>query len=232
MEYHEASNAFPMMSADELHSLAEDIKKRGQEEGIVLLGGKILDGRNRWEACKLAHIKPWTRNANREQRKDPLGYVMSMNLHRRHLSMGQKRAAIIFKLKTEPEKSNRQIAREAGVDHKTVDRQREKMENGGEIPHHETHIGKDGVKQPSTRKPVSHPMKERTREIREAAEEVLKHTDLEVVNVFDEEFFVKNIEGEMQALGVRLQQHKFSPGARTRMLKAISAVSGLFEKEW
>ena len=52
-------------------------------------------------------------------------------------------------LKLTPEKSNRQIAADVGVDHKTVQAVRVEAEDGGEIPHHAARVGKDGIVQPA-----------------------------------------------------------------------------------
>ena len=90
MEYHEAAQIFPMMTPVELKEMADDIKAHGQEEAIVLLDGKILDGRNRWEACKIAGVKPWTIEATASQKKDPVAFVISKNLIRRQLTQLQR----------------------------------------------------------------------------------------------------------------------------------------------
>src|SRR5262249_6243445 len=47
-----AANLFPMMSEDEFRVFKEDIRIRGLEEDIVFFEGKILDGRNRYRACR------------------------------------------------------------------------------------------------------------------------------------------------------------------------------------
>ena len=150
---HEAAEKFPLMSEPELKALADNIKARGQDLPIVLLNGKVLDGRNRLVACKFARVEPWTREATKAETADPEGFVMAMNLHRRHLTKEQKNAAIRWKLKAAPEKSNRAIAAEVQVDHKTVAAERAELEDGGEIPHHEKHVGQDGVEQPARKKP-------------------------------------------------------------------------------
>lgn len=45
-----------------------------------------LDGRRRWPACELAGVEPQTIEVNPE---DPVAYVISLNLHRRHLTPSQ-----------------------------------------------------------------------------------------------------------------------------------------------
>lgn len=98
MEFHEYANIFPLLEGDELAALAADIKKNGQEAPIHLYEGKILDGRNRWRACEIAGEDPWTVEY---QGNDPLGFVISYNIMRRHLDTGQ-RAAIASKIANMP----------------------------------------------------------------------------------------------------------------------------------
>lgn len=64
MNFHPASLLFPMMSDSELNELAEDIKKSGQIEPVVLYHGEVLDGRNRLKACELAGLEPKFTEAN------------------------------------------------------------------------------------------------------------------------------------------------------------------------
>jgi hypothetical protein len=87
MKNHEYANIFPMMTDDELSSLVEDIKTNGQSEPIVMLEGKILDGRNRYRACEIAGVSAKFRQFTGS---DPLGFVISHNLHRRHLTESQR----------------------------------------------------------------------------------------------------------------------------------------------
>ena len=87
MKYHEAANIFPLMDEDELRTLAEDIGLRGQLVPIEICDGMIIDGRNRWAACEFAGIEPLTVEVNP---KDPVAYVLSLNLHRRHLDETQR----------------------------------------------------------------------------------------------------------------------------------------------
>ena len=60
----------------------------GKREPIVLLDGKILDGRNRYRACQEISIDPITLDWSGEG--SPLDYVVSMNLICRHLKDSQR----------------------------------------------------------------------------------------------------------------------------------------------
>ena len=94
LEAHEYANWFPMLSESELLELADDIERNGQLEPIMLLDGKVLDGRNRLAACQLVDVEPRTTTYNGA---DPQAYVVSQNLCRRHLSESQ-RAMVAAKL--------------------------------------------------------------------------------------------------------------------------------------
>ena len=78
-----------MLGVEELGELADDIMLNGLHQPIVLYQGQILDGRNRYQACELAGIEP---DCTEYEGDDPLGYVLSLNLHRRHLTASQRAA--------------------------------------------------------------------------------------------------------------------------------------------
>jgi len=78
--------------------LAADIGTNGLAEPIVLLDGQILDGRNRHAACSLAGVDP---SFSEFVGDDPAAWVVSKNLHRRHLSESQ-RAMVASRLATRP----------------------------------------------------------------------------------------------------------------------------------
>lgn len=84
---HPISEIFPMMSQTEIAELAEDIKTHGLKQDIVIYEGKILDGRNRYRACQIAGVKITTCQYAGD---DPTGEVLSLNLHRRHLTESQR----------------------------------------------------------------------------------------------------------------------------------------------
>lgn len=92
---HPAAALFPMMGPEELRELAEDIKAHGLRKAITLFDGQILDGRNRLKACELAGIEPFFEEL--AYCPSPTEWVVSINLHRRHLTASQ-RAAIGFEV--------------------------------------------------------------------------------------------------------------------------------------
>jgi N6-adenosine-specific RNA methylase IME4 len=87
MEYHEYANIFPLIEGDDFNNLKEDIRIKGQSEPIVLFEGKVLDGRNRLRACEALGLKPVFKEFKGD---DALGYVISNNLRRRHLTESQR----------------------------------------------------------------------------------------------------------------------------------------------
>jgi ParB-like chromosome segregation protein Spo0J len=90
-EYHPIANLFPLMEGDEYQALVEDIKDRGLQEPIILYEGKILDGRNRYRACVDAGVEiKLPLKIKTYDGKDPVGLVLTANLHRRHLDAGQR----------------------------------------------------------------------------------------------------------------------------------------------
>lgn len=83
---------------------------------------------------------------------DPHTYVISANLHRRHLSREKKQELLETLLKAKPKRSDREIAKLAKVDHKTVGAVRERLVTTGEIPHLDKTTGADGKARPATRR--------------------------------------------------------------------------------
>lgn len=90
MEYavHPAAEIFPPMTEEEFAGLVADIKEHGQRDLIVLYDGAVLDGRNRLRACQALGIEP--RFEDWPNSEDPQTYVVSKNLHRRHLNTSQR----------------------------------------------------------------------------------------------------------------------------------------------
>jgi len=67
----------------EFGQLVDDLREHGLLQPIVLHEGRILDGRNRYRACQHAGVEPRFEEWDGES---PTAYVLSLNLHRRHLT--------------------------------------------------------------------------------------------------------------------------------------------------
>src|SRR5262249_27318002 len=110
-EIHPFANMFPMIEGDEFEQLKRDIAKKGIHQPIVVVAGKILDGRNRYKAGReVGHrftpenFKPFT--GNEAQAK---AFVISTNIHRRHLNNAQKQDFVKKLIIENPMASARQI---------------------------------------------------------------------------------------------------------------------------
>ena len=97
LEYHEFSGIFPLCSDEELNGIIGDIEENGLQEKIVLLDGKILDGRIRFKALQALGMDDLEQHYEEYAGGDPLSFVVSKNLHRRHLDESQ-RAMVAGKL--------------------------------------------------------------------------------------------------------------------------------------
>jgi hypothetical protein len=85
---HDALNLLPMMSDDELDELAADIRANGLMRPIALNAeGTLLDGRCRLEACRRARVQPTFQTISVD---DETAYILSTNVHRQHLTRGQR----------------------------------------------------------------------------------------------------------------------------------------------
>ena len=96
LEFHPVANIFPLMTGAEYDALVSDIAEHGQREAIWLHDGEILDGRNRYRACLDLGLVPEFREYTGD---DPQSFVVSLNLHRRHLTREQ-RDEVIRQLRT------------------------------------------------------------------------------------------------------------------------------------
>jgi hypothetical protein len=176
---HPAADLFPLMSPDELRELGENIEKNGLKIPVILWSEntfapvQLLDGRNRLDAMEAAGI-PFRMKRSRATGAthllvdgcfettsllvidvDPFDYVLSANIHRRHLTAEQKREIIAKVLKAKPEASNRQIAKQVKADDKTVGNVWRELEATAEIPQLDKTTGADGKARP-TKKTQSH----------------------------------------------------------------------------
>lgn len=93
-----------MMDDVDYASLRDDIQKHGQLVPIKMLNGQVIDGRNRLRACIELGLKPLTEDVPSEV--EPVAFVLSHNLERRHLNTSQ-RAMVAAKIATYEHGGNR-----------------------------------------------------------------------------------------------------------------------------
>lgn len=92
MPVHRAANFFSLLEGEEFRQLVADIAEHGLREPVWLWRDPednveyLLDGRNRLAACKEAGVDVHTRWYEGD---DPIGFSVSMNVKRRHLTPGQ-----------------------------------------------------------------------------------------------------------------------------------------------
>jgi hypothetical protein len=184
---HPAADLLPLLSADELRVVADDIEEHGLREKVkvveriskrpdgTVICYQVIDGRNRLDAFELNGGAGDLLFKSRSSRSgaqfhddiaevvdltddEIVAYVVSANIHRRNLTGEQNRDLTAKLLKLDPSKSNRQIAAVVGVDHKTVGAVRKEAEATGEIPQLTKTTGKDGkARKQPTSKPKVEP---------------------------------------------------------------------------
>jgi ParB-like chromosome segregation protein Spo0J len=142
---------FPLMEGDAFGELIADIQANGLRETITLYQGKVLDGRNRYRACREAGIEVKTEPFEGTE-ADARAFVISKNIHRRHLTTEQKRDLIAKLVKAQPERSDRAIGEMAKVSKNTVKSVRGDLEARGQIDHVKTRTDSKGRKQPAKKR--------------------------------------------------------------------------------
>lgn len=90
-ELHPLCSLFPRLAGAEFEALKADIKANGLNTPIVLAGGMILDGGNRYHACLEVGVTPSFVNFTGT---NLVSHVLSANLHRRHMTPGQHAAIV------------------------------------------------------------------------------------------------------------------------------------------
>ena len=96
------ADCYQWMTADQIDGLAESIRKDGQQEPIRRLkDGRIVDGRNRELACRVAGVEPRYEECDLAELSEIIAHVRAANDHRRHSTESQRAmiAARLWNLK-------------------------------------------------------------------------------------------------------------------------------------
>jgi ParB-like nuclease family protein len=170
---HPAAELFPLMSADELRALAEDIRQTGLTQPIILwrankkATAQLLDGRNRLDAIEIVIGGPVIISSDGKNDAgvpvlwadpsitDPYAYVISANIHRRHLTIEDKDRLIVDVLKADPSKSNRQVAKMVGASHPHVAKVRGQAEKAGDVETVTTSVDTKGASSQRSASPAT-----------------------------------------------------------------------------
>jgi len=124
-EPHEYANLFPMMDKDEYKKLLDSLTENGYraETPIVLYGGKILDGRNRYQACQELNILPmFTQYVGEDY--DAFKFAVDSNVTRKHWTKDQMKAFAADYAVTEhklAEAAKSAGGKKGGGDHKSAE---------------------------------------------------------------------------------------------------------------
>jgi len=89
LEFHKFCLVLPQATQEEIDALGADIKDKGLLEPITMFEGKILDGRNRYLGAAVAGAVLAEGDFETYEGPDPLGFVISRNTKRRHLTPAQ-----------------------------------------------------------------------------------------------------------------------------------------------
>ena len=136
----------PALTEEEFSELKSDIAKRGVMIPIEFdEDGNVLDGHHRLRACEELGITDYPKVVREGMRESEKRYhARSVNVNRRQLTRKQINDLVKEQLVETPELSDRQIAKDLGVNNSTVSRTRDKMEKSGELLQSDTSKGADG----------------------------------------------------------------------------------------
>lgn len=106
LEIHPLAELIPPMTDGEFAELRADIQEHGLLDPITLYEGKVLDGRHRLRACEETGRSEGFEDYEGD---DPAGFVISKNLHRRHLTNGQRALAATGLLEYETKRAKERM---------------------------------------------------------------------------------------------------------------------------
>ena len=193
--FHKLCLLFPQADQKTIDDIAADIQENGQNDPIILYEGQILDGRNRYLACQQIGVEPAFKQYSGDE---PLQFVVSKNLHRRHLNEAQ-RAMLTTKiwrmlskdqtssnvtqneLREQLNVSEGSIRTAVKLDDLAIDEIKEKVSSGNMSLRKASNIVEEA------RKVAGIPSKVRRKELTDKEKVALKKAQAEIVGVEDAE---------------------------------------------
>ena len=130
------------ISAEDRQALRESIERDGIREPLRGYWDKAADGKrvfrvlsglNRLEIARELNLA--TVPVEAVETDDREAFAIDENRARRQLTLDDKRRLAAWILERHPEKSDRQVSEQAGIDHKTAGKIRQVLEGRAEIPH-------------------------------------------------------------------------------------------------
>jgi len=111
------------MWGSDFDEFVNDIDRNGQIVPIGIFEGQILDGRNRYRACKQLGIEG---KFEKVTPKNAKAYVTSINVHRRQLTRKQRSEHLLLLISQQDslQMTNSEVAKSADVSERTVERKK------------------------------------------------------------------------------------------------------------
>jgi ParB-like chromosome segregation protein Spo0J len=124
----------PPLTDDEYAALREDIEANGIRVPVdVDEAGQVLDGHHRQRIAAEMGIDCPVRVITGLTEDDKRAHAVAVNVHRRALTVSQRRELVQAELERDPSRSDRAIGRLCGVDGKTVAAMRTPVRNSAPV---------------------------------------------------------------------------------------------------
>lgn len=190
LKQHPLSAAFPVMPDNEYADLRADLATHGQREYIIVHDEMILDGWHRYRA--MIELGKPPKMEDLDSRIEPMGYVLSKNLQRRHLTASQRAVAVAECAAWRPRGLNsssatvaddaptaKEMAETAHVGVRTIERAKAAVKSGkaGDIKAGKASLQKEKSKKPSPKPELEEAPEDRTAEVGDALVETTKDNE-------------------------------------------------------
>lgn len=151
----------PELREDDYEALKASIAEHGLIYPIIRNWQlEVVDGRNRLRACEELGIQPENIVLARDATPELIhALALTLNIARRHLTVGDRRRIVAAEIIRDPSRSDRAIAGSIGVSHPTVAAVRKELEQRGQVENVSTRVDQRGRRQPAGKpdRPLGNP---------------------------------------------------------------------------